>query len=156
RLRRSWSVREGGAVAFQLSLETGASSAHKPFDDPGEVRRMDVFRLRDQVIQEYHDYVRSFIQIKDARTARYVEEQLGQGRLWPDPLVQLNPSFEPGETVEVLVARGMLAEECGRIFRRSKDAAGFGPSLRLHRHQQEAVQVAATGESYVLTTGTGS
>jgi hypothetical protein len=49
---------------------------------------MDVFGLRDRVIGDYTDYVRSFIRIKDPRIARYVDEQLGQGRLWPDPLVQ--------------------------------------------------------------------
>jgi ATP-dependent helicase YprA (DUF1998 family) len=117
---------------------------------------MDVFCLRDQVIRDYASYVQSFIRIRDAKIQDYVEEQLGQGRLWPDPLVQLNPSFEPGDTVEELVARGVLAEECRRIFRRNKNALGFGPSLRLHRHQQEAVTIASTGKSYVLTTGTGS
>src|SRR2546421_228084 len=117
---------------------------------------MDVFGLRDRVIRDYASYVRSFIRIQDPQIARYVEEQLAQGRLWPDPLVQLNPSFEPGDTVEELAGRGALAEECRRIFRRKADASGVGPSLRLHRHQQEAVEVAATGKSYVLTTGTGS
>jgi hypothetical protein len=117
---------------------------------------MDVFALRDRVIEEYASYVKSFIRIKDPSLSHYVEEQLRKGRLWPDPLVQLNPSFEPGETVEELVTRGVLAEECRRIFRRDKDDLGFGPSLRLHRHQQEAVEIAATGQSYVLTTGTGS
>ena len=72
---------------------------------------MDVFGLRDRVISDYSDYVRSFIRIKDPRIARYVEEQLGQGRHWPDPLVQLNPPFEPGDTVEELVARGVLADD---------------------------------------------
>src|SRR5438094_5384285 len=83
---------------------------------------MDVFGLRDRVVGDHSDYVRSFIRIKDPRISRYVEEQLGQGRLWPDPLVQLNPSFEPGDTVEELTVRGALADECRRIFRRNKDA----------------------------------
>src|SRR6266567_1229682 len=117
---------------------------------------MDVFGLRDRVINDYSDYVRSFIRIRDEKILAYVDEQLGQGRLWPDPLIQLNPSFEPGETVEALAARGVLADECRRIFRRNKNVAGSGISLHLHRHQQEAVEVAATGASYVLTTGTGS
>src|SRR5438093_1262566 len=84
---------------------------------------MDVFGLRDRVISDYSDYVRSFIRIKDEAIHAYVDEQLGQGRLWPDPLVQLNPSFEPGATVEELAARGVLADECRRIFRRGKNTA---------------------------------
>ena len=115
---------------------------------------MDVFGLRDRVISDYLDYVRSFIRIKDEEILAYVDEQLRQGRLWPDPLVQLNPSFEPGDTVEALVARGVLGDECRRIFRRSKNVAGSGTPLHLRRHQQEAVEIAATGRSYVLTTGT--
>jgi hypothetical protein len=87
---------------------------------------MDVFGLRDRVIGDYSEYVQSFIRIKDDRIRAYVDEQLGRGRLWPDPLVQLNPSFEPGETVEELARRGVLHDECRRIFRRNKNAAGLG------------------------------
>ena len=88
---------------------------------------MDILGLRDRVISDYSGYVRSFIRIKDSRIAEYVEEQLAQGRLWPDPLIQLNPAFEPGDTVEELVRRRALADECRRIFRRNKDAAGRRP-----------------------------
>src|SRR5919201_562534 len=81
---------------------------------------------------------------------------MARGRLWPDPLVHLNPAFEPGETVAALAQRGVLHAECARIFRRDKDENGFGPSIRLHHHQQEAIAAAGTGGSYVLSTGTGS
>jgi ATP-dependent helicase YprA (DUF1998 family) len=37
-----------------------------------------------------------------------------------------------------------------------KETSASGTSLRLHRHQQDAVEVARRGGSYVLTTGTGS
>src|SRR5919197_1841500 len=115
---------------------------------------MDVFELRKTVVDEYSAYIKSFLRIKDPEIKRFVDDELESGRLWPDPLVQLNPSFEPGETIDDLVARGVLAPECQRIFRRDKDEAGFGPSLRLHRHQQDAIEVAGRGGSYVLTTGT--
>jgi len=117
---------------------------------------MDIFDLRASVIAEYSAYIRSFLRIKDPHIARFAHAELDSGRLWPDPLVQLNPSFEPGETVAALAARGVLAAECARIFRRDKDANGQGPSLLLHHHQQEAIEVARRGGSYVLTTGTGS
>ena len=117
---------------------------------------MDVFQLRDQVIRDYSAYVRSFLRIRDPLIKAHVEEELERGRLWPEPLVQLNPSFERGETIDELVARGLLSAECGRIFRRGKDSADPGLPLRLHRHQQDAVEIASSGRSYVLTTGTGS
>ena len=54
---------------------------------------MDVFGLRDRVISDYSDYVRSFIRIKDSQIAEYVKKRLEEGRLWPDPLIQLNPAL---------------------------------------------------------------
>jgi ATP-dependent helicase YprA (DUF1998 family) len=118
---------------------------------------MDVFKLRDRLTGDYADYVRSFIQIRDDRIREHVDREMTGGLLWPDPLIQLNPSFEPGETIDELVEEGVLHPECRRIFQVGKDASGSaGKALRLHRHQVEAVRAARTGKSYVLTTGTGS
>ncbi len=117
---------------------------------------MDVFQLRGAVVDEYSAYIKSFLRIDDAQIATFVHAELATGRLWPDPLVQLNPAFEPGQTVEELAQQGLVARECARIFRRAKDDKGFGASIRLHRHQQEALAAARRGGSYVLTTGTGS
>lgn len=64
---------------------------------------MDVFELRKRLTWDYSDYVRSFIRIRDADIRAKVEDELNEGLLWPEPLIQLNPSFEPGETVEELV-----------------------------------------------------
>ncbi|MCS6803438.1 MAG: DEAD/DEAH box helicase, partial [Dehalococcoidia bacterium] len=117
---------------------------------------MDVFALRDRLIGQYRDYVSSFFSIRDQRLRDFVDRLLDSGRLWPDPLVQLNPSFETGPSVEDLVAEGVLHPECGRIFRRGKSEQSPGMPIVLHRHQEDAIRTAATGESYVLTTGTGS
>src|SRR5579884_438675 len=118
---------------------------------------MDVFQLREQIVSDYGAYVRSFLRIGDEGIHAYAQDELGKGRLWPDPLVQLNPSFHAAATADELVARGFLHPECGRIFRREKQERGFdGPPLRFHQHQQDAIAVARTGQSYVLTTGTGS
>ncbi|HZS33450.1 MAG TPA: DEAD/DEAH box helicase [Methylomirabilota bacterium] len=118
---------------------------------------MDVFELRRQLIEDYHAFLTSFFRVADDRVRAHVEERLAAGLLWPDPLVQLNPSFEPGETIDQLVAEGVLHPECARIFRLDKAApGGQGRPLRLHRHQAEAVRTGRTGRSYVLTTGTGS
>ena len=80
---------------------------------------------------------------------------MGQGLLWPDPLIQLNPSFLPGSSIDELVAEGTLETECSRIFRRDKDRSQ-SKELRLHQHQTEAVRLADSRVDYVLTTGTGS
>ena len=61
-----------------------------------------------------------------------------------------------GHTVDELASAGALHAECGRIFRAGKSASSAGVSLRLFKHQEEAISFAKTGASYVLTTGTGS
>lgn len=119
---------------------------------------MDVFATRDRLIEDYSSYARSFIEIRDPRIRERVDQELAAGALWPDPLIQLNPSFEPGETIDELVAKGVLHSECSRVFRVGK-APGANPGgkpLRLHRHQSQAIRVARGGHNYVLTTGTGS
>lgn len=117
---------------------------------------MDVFRLRDQLIRQYADYVRSFIRISDEHIRKKVDDELRSGALRPDPLIQLNPAFEPGATIDELVEEGTLHPECWRIFRIHKGPGSEGDPLRLHRHQEEAIRAATTGDNYVLTTGTGS
>jgi hypothetical protein len=71
-------------------------------------------------------------------------------------LTQLNPSFEPGRTINELVDEGILHAGCRKVFRIKPDPHSDGWPLRLHRHQEEAVRVARGGANYVLTTGTGS
>ncbi len=114
---------------------------------------MDVFELHRHLIAAY---TKSFIRIRDARIRQAVESEIARGLLWPEPLLQLNPAFEPGATIPELVAEGVLHEECGRIFRIKKHDADYGKPLHLHRHQEQAVRIAAGSHSYVLTTGTGS
>jgi ATP-dependent helicase YprA (DUF1998 family) len=119
---------------------------------------VDVFAFRNRLIADYSSYVRSFIRIRDDRINKLVDEELSQGLLWPDPLIQLNPSFERGKTIDELVAEGLLHHECTKIFRRDKEPllSSPGKAMRLHRHQEQAIRVAREGRSCVLTTGTGS
>ena len=118
---------------------------------------MDVFALRDRLVADYARYTRSFIEIADARVRETVERALDEGAFWPQPLLQLNPAFEPGGTIDDLVAEGLLHRECARIFRTGKsDADPEGQQMLLRAHQTQAIRKAAEGRSYVLTSGTGS
>jgi hypothetical protein len=63
---------------------------------------MDVFELRERVVAEYSARIKSFLRIDDAQIDDFVHAELARGHLWPDPLVHLNPAFEPGETVAAL------------------------------------------------------
>lgn len=119
---------------------------------------MDVFELRNRLVEDYASYTRSFIKISDARIGEKVDAALDDGALWPEPLLQLNPTFFPGGTIEDLVAEGALHPECSKIFRIDKSETDHtGKPLILHMHQREAILKAAKErKSYVLTSGTGS
>lgn len=117
---------------------------------------MNIFDLHYGLIEDYQQYVESFIRIKDGRIRGLVDEAISGGLFWPDPLVQLNPSFESGGRIAELVTADVLHPECERVFRVAKDQDGTGKPIILHRHQAEAVRAAASGDNYVLTTGTGS
>src|SRR5580692_1031365 len=112
---------------------------------------MDVFRVRDRLIEDYRDFTGSFVDIHDKRISEHVRDRMANGYQWPDPWLSLNPSFASGGTVSELVGQGLLQDEAKDIFRMES-----GQQLRLHRHQKEAVEAARTGKCYVLTTGTGS
>ncbi|MHB1430534.1 MAG: DEAD/DEAH box helicase [Streptosporangiaceae bacterium] len=116
---------------------------------------MDVFGVRDRLIEDYREFTGSFVDIHDPRIRDHVAERMDRGYQWPDPWLSLNPTFASGGTITELVTAGLLQPECERIFR-LKEGGPDGPVLRLHQHQREAIEAARTGGSYVLTTGTGS
>jgi hypothetical protein len=118
---------------------------------------MEVFKLRDQLIDDYQAYVTSFMALRDTRVKERVETSLKDGRLWPEPRIGLNPAFESGGAVDALVDEGLLHEGCRKVFRVGKSTADpLGRPMRLHRHQVDAIRQAQLGRNYVLTTGTGS
>jgi superfamily II DNA/RNA helicase/very-short-patch-repair endonuclease len=118
---------------------------------------MDVFKVRDQVIDDYRAYTQGFLQIKDPDIRRKVAEELDSGLLWPEPWLALNPAFESGGSITDLVAEGLLHPTCEQVFRIKLNPNDSGQQvIRLHKHQRQAVEIARKGRPYVVTTGTGS
>ena len=116
-----------------------------------------MFQLRRQLITDFSEYIKSFLRVRDDEIREWVEAELDAGVLWPDPLLSLNPTFEQGSLVDHLVERHVLHPRCGGIFRRGKSETDHsGLPVRLHRHQEQALERAQAGRNYVLTTGTGS
>ncbi len=111
---------------------------------------LDIFNLRDEVIEDYRRYINSFLKIRDPRVSDFVDKELTRGELWPQPLVQLNPSYKTGATVTELVQQNLFHPDCSRYF--NKD----GKPYRFYYHQEQAFRCAQNQEPYVLTTGTGS
>ncbi|TAK28617.1 MAG: hypothetical protein EPO40_12940, partial [Myxococcaceae bacterium] len=121
------------------------------------LQSLDVFALRDTVVAEYERFATSFTRIHADDIREQIAAVYAGARYWPEPLLQINPSYKEGPTVEELVHDGKLHPGCADIFRAGAGAGGTrGETLRLHKHQQQAVDIAALGESYVVTTGTGS
>ena len=117
---------------------------------------MDVFEYRDSIVSDYRSFTTSFTKIKAEDIQSFVKEQYDTGHYWPAPLIQLNPVYVSGQNVEDLVAAGKLHPTCQDIFRFGRENGSPGISAQLYKHQQDAIDIAQKGESYVLTTGTGS
>lgn len=119
---------------------------------------MDVFEVHRRLIRDYKEYTSGSVVIDDRRIDEKVSKSLADGDQWPDPYLSLNPSFEPGGSVDELAAdSGLLHRECARIFRTDKGKRdGTVRPIHFHRHQREAIEAARSECSYVLTTGTGS
>jgi serine/threonine protein kinase len=152
--------------AGTLSAQVSARGQHHSGDSGGVGSRertpasgMDIFRVHQQLIEDYRAFTQGAAVIRDPRIATFVEEDLEAKSQWPDPWISLNPFFASGGTVAQLAGAGVLHLECARIFQADKDPDARvcdGRTLTLHQHQREAIDAAGAGASYVLTTGTGS
>lgn len=116
---------------------------------------MNIFTLRNDIINEYTKYTRSFLTIRDATIATFVQDELHRGRLWPDALIQLSPAYAPARTVADLAHYGVLHPRTAEIFQAPAPDGSRQP-IRLYQHQYEAITHAAHRRHFVVTTGTGS
>ncbi|CAL9341310.1 Serine_threonine-protein kinase PknD [Streptomyces sp. enrichment culture] len=136
-----------------------AAPAPTPRRRPRLPETMDVFGIHSDLIGEYESFTKSATVIRDARIAGFVEDDLAAKSQWPDPWLSLNPFFADGGQVTDLVRDGVLHPRCAEIFQAGKKEGSPRPDgrpLTFHLHQRQAIEAAQAGDSYVLTTGTGS
>lgn len=113
---------------------------------------MNIFQFRDELIESYKAFSRSFTKINSEDIRIKVENECNDlKRYWPEPLLQINPSYKQNKTVSEYCQIGKLHPECDAIFL-DKDKK----SIRLFVHQEQAIDFAKSSKSYVVTTGTGS
>ena len=127
-----------------------SSSASSGGAKAGNAPALDVFALRDSVVEEYKRFATSFTTIHAPEIREQVERIYAGNRYWPEPLIQINPSYKRSTDVGTLVADGVLDPGCADIFRADDEP------LSLYKHQQQAIALGAESESFVVTTGTGS
>lgn len=114
--------------------------------------RLDAFALRDEVIDTYADYVQGFIKIADPRVRDEVDAALHSGSLWPEPWVQINPTYKLEADTNQLIDERRLFDPAIRPSFSAPDGAPW----QFYRHQVEAFDRARNNRPYVMTTGTGS
>ena len=115
----------------------------------------NVFSFRDRLIDEYSTFSRSFVRIGADDIRHAVEQGYADGRYWPEPLIQINPNFQQQGTVQRLARDGVVHPACAEVFRIGKTEGNPQP-LRLFTHQLQALAKGQAGQSFVVTTGTGS
>jgi len=111
---------------------------------------MRAFEFDHHLVDTYERFSRSFASLHAEDLRVEVNRQYEIGRFWPDSLLSLNPRYLPGASVNVLVASGDLDRATGQVFRT------HGAPLTFHRHQAQAIAKGRAGQSFVVTTGTGS
>ncbi|MCS6958998.1 MAG: DEAD/DEAH box helicase [Pseudanabaenaceae cyanobacterium SKYGB_i_bin29] len=126
-----------------LDTQASAPSAPSP--------KLDIFELRQAVIDNYASYIKSFLKIRDSRLKEFVEAEIDKGFLWSPPLIQLNPAYKRGRTVSQLVRDGVLHADCDRYFR-----SKYSQPFHFYEHQEKAFLLAQKHQHFVVTTGTGS
>src|SRR3954463_1333387 len=98
---------------------------------------MDVFSLRDTVVGEDRKFATSFTTIHAEDIRRQVEAIYAEGRFWPEPLIQINPSYKRGANLEALIAGSAIDPRTAEIFRAD------GATLSLYKHQEQAIALAS-------------
>ena len=111
----------------------------------------NVFDIHKSILDGYKEYIDSFINISDKRILDKVVDEFSKGKIIPDPLIQFNPSFENGGTVDDLIKAGVLSKEFANIFYDEN-----GKSWSIYKHQAEAIIKGNEGKGFVVTSGTGS
>ena len=118
---------------------------------------MDVFNLDQFVIDQYKAFSRSFTKIKSPEISSKVNALYDDKRFWPEPLLQINPHYDSGGSVLDFVNGGVLDPDCTEVFKDKWGAQDQAdPSLKLRKHQEQAISFAKDRQSFVVTTGTGS
>lgn len=149
----------GGAICDYRSASLTLSTVWPGTREKNTVGmdRLDAFALRDEVVDTYAAYARGFTRISDPEVAKVVEGSLDGGELWPDPWVQINPTFKVEATTEDLVSRDPVT---GMQLFHSDVQPSFstpdGKPWQFYTHQVEAFRRAREGRPFVMTTGTGS
>lgn len=93
---------------------------------------IDVFSLHSEIMSLYKDFANSFIDIADEQIEEALEVEGRNKSLWPDPLIQFNPSYESGLSIGDLAKEGVLHPlMAGKIYRSNTVFMNLNSSQKL-------------------------
>ncbi|MDR1897714.1 MAG: DEAD/DEAH box helicase [Prevotellaceae bacterium] len=107
---------------------------------------MQAFKNHSLIMNDYRKFLRSFLNISDERIKNKVEEELNNNSYLPEPLIQFNPSYKTGLSIEDLSNTGVIHPDLKKIL----------GAINLYHHQVEAIKRGTNGEGFIVTSGTGS
>lgn len=107
---------------------------------------MNTLKLHNEILEQYQNYIESFINIKDEAIKDAVSDAIAKGKLWKEPLIQFNPAFDISESINDLIKEGVIHPELQHVFK----------DYKLYAHQVQALRLGATGKDFIVTSGTGS
>jgi hypothetical protein len=67
---------------------------------------IDIFEFHRKVMTSYQEFAGSFIDIDDPQIIQHFENENAKNLMWPDPLIQFNPSYMPGMSVQKSMTSG--------------------------------------------------
>lgn len=76
---------------------------------------------------------------------------MNSNNLYPEPLIQFNPTFQSGGTVQELMNHGFLAKYFKDIFYDND-----GKPWSIWKHQSDAIKKGHEQKGFIVTSGTGS
>lgn len=97
---------------------------------------MDAFKTLNQVITNYRSYLTSFLNIADDRIKEEVTKAFNGDGFIPEPLIQFNPSFEKGLSLNELPVNQNLSKAFG--------------NYTLYKHQTEAIQIGIKNRGFKI------
>ena len=107
---------------------------------------MQAFKNHKRIIDDYREFLKSFLNINDERIKAEVEEKLHNDSYLPEPLIQFNPTYKAGISID----------ELSTIENIHLDLKKMLGKTHLYHHQVEAIKKGLKGEGFIVTSGTGS
>lgn len=98
----------------------------------------------------YMDYLTSFFKINNHALQEQFKHNLRiDNQFLKGPYLEATLPYKPGKTITELIQEDIIHPEVARFL-------PGGDTFRLYRHQESAIRLAKTNQSFVVATGTGS